>query len=78
MDTEQLTYELGGILPGETAGMVGSGKRTIEYKRLDCPVDDMENPLMERCATFIIGCLNARVNGTIYFGVTGMISKSFH
>ena len=72
MDTESLSYEPGAILPGETAGMVGSGQRTTEYKRLDCPILEMETPFMERCAPFIIGCLNARVDGTIYFGVTGI------
>ena len=69
MDTRQLTYKPGAILPGETAGMVGSEQRTTEYKRLDCPILKMEKPFIERCAQFIIGCLNARVYGTIYFGV---------
>ena len=46
-------------------------RRTIEFKRLECPIDELERPLISRLLKFCIGCLNARVNGTIFFGVGG-------
>lgn len=66
-----LSYAPGAVLPCERAGTVGSEQRSIEFKRLDCPFEDIEEPFISRCAPFVIACLNARINGTIYFGVAG-------
>ena len=71
MDKDKRSYIPEAILPPERAGVVWSEQRSIEFKRLDCPIEDFEDPFISRCAPFIIGCLNARINGTIYFGVAG-------
>ena len=70
---KSITYIQDTVLPSERSGYVGpqATRRTIEFKRLDCPIDDLEKPLVSRLIKFVIGCLNARVNGTIYFGVGG-------
>ena len=71
MDEDKLAYEPGAVLPCERAGTVGSDQRSIEFKRLDCRFQDIQEPFINRCAPFVIGCLNARTIGTIYFGVAG-------
>ena len=70
---DDITYKHNSVLPYERSGYVGpqATRRTIEFKRLDCPIGDLEKPFISRLIKFVFGCLNARVNGTIYFGVGG-------
>jgi hypothetical protein len=46
----------------------------VEYKELDCPLKDIEIPLVTRYVKFLVGCLNARINGTISFGVSDFVT----
>ena len=70
---DRITYKIGTIMPFERGGYVGpqASRRTVEFKRLDCPIYDLEKPLLTRLIKFVIGCLNKRINGTIYFGIAG-------
>ena len=67
---EHVEYKGGTRLPFERSGHIGSG-RTTEFKRLNCPIDQLEKPLISKLLPFVLGCLNARINGTIYFGIAG-------
>ena len=49
--------------------MAGCYAKTTEFKRLKCPLKDLEKPLIERVSEFVIACMNGRVNGTISLGV---------
>ena len=62
-------------MPFERSGYVGpeGTRRTIEYKRMQCPIGELERPLVSRLIPFAFGCLNTRVNGTIYFGIGGLL-----
>ena len=74
MSRKKFTYKKGSLMPYERGGNVGpqSTRRTIEFKRLECPIDQLEKPLVSKLLRFVIACLNSRINGTIYFGVGGL------
>ena len=64
-----MEYPPGAVLSCETGGVAGCDARTTEFKKLDCPIHDLEGPLIRRLPRFAIACLNARINGTMYLGV---------
>jgi hypothetical protein len=69
-DSGELQYEINALLSCETGGVPGCLQRTTEFKRLTCRLNDLEKPFIDRVKVFVIACLNARINGTIYLGVT--------
>ena len=70
---EKIVYKKGSILDPETGGRQSS--RTTEFKRLKCPLKDLEKTLegdgskKQRVGAFLIACLNSRQDGTIYLGI---------
>ena len=77
-ELRNLAYKENTVLPPESA-CCSTQDRTIEYKALrSCTLEKndrnfIEKPLVDRLGKFLVACMNARVNGTISFGVIDSI-----
>jgi hypothetical protein len=74
----QIKYVVGKVIRSET-GSMGILDRVIEFKAIQCSqLNTMKDAFEKKVGEFVIGCMNARQNGTMILGVLDGKHKNLH